>query len=106
MLLLAEAITESTTVTISLKVLFSMVGLAGSLIGVYVASLRRDDRLEGRIEDLERWQTDSWGGPGGHKQILDSLRRWQLEQRGADRARGRTHYDSKTTLGPGADTIT
>lgn len=105
-MLLAEAITEATTVTISLKVLATMFGFAGSLVGVYVASLRRDDRMEGRIVDLERWQNETWGGPGGHKQELASLRRWQLESRGAERVRGRTHDYAKTTLGPGNDTIT
>jgi len=105
MVLAQAAITEATTVTISLKVLGTMLGLASSVIGVYVASLRRDDRLASRIDDLEQWHKETWRGPGGHKQTLDSLRRWQLESRGERRAR-RDSSNHKVTRGPGESTIT
>lgn len=119
MALAVAAITEATTVTISLKVLVTMLGLASSLIGVYVASLRRDDRLASRIEDLERWEREAWGGVGGFKHQLNSLRKWQSESRGAARARKesssqayrddpyRDHEPKRHhTLGPGNDTLT
>lgn len=103
--MLDGAITEATTVTISLKVLFTMLGLASSVVGVYLASVRRDDGLSGRIDDLEQWKNETWRGQGGYKQQVDSLRRWQLETRGERRARRDSGRHHKATLGPGNDTI-
>lgn len=109
-MLLAQAITEATTVTISLKVLGTMVGFALSLVGVYVSAMRRSDRLDSRIEDLESWLEEEFkGGPtrrGGHQQFLEKMRSWYQRERGRREAHQESKSNKHKTLGPGHDTIT
>ena len=77
---MVEPITEATTITISLRVVFTMISLAGAVVGVYVAGLLRDERLATRISEIERCQSES-------KDTLASLRDWQIESRGREKAR-------------------
>ena len=76
---------ESTTVTISVKVLLVTLSLAGSLVGVYVASMRRDDRIEARMRKQEDWLLHDFKGgeskQGGHLQTIEKLESsYQREQ--------------------------
>jgi hypothetical protein len=109
-----DALTNDSTLTISVEVLVTIVGAVGSLGGVYIALQRRIDRLTAEVDDLKNWLAEDWGGGvakrAGHKQTLESLRRDQERSRGAaDEKRRRTgeHAPHKhPTMGPGHDTVT
>lgn len=109
MALLAEAITESMTVTVSLKVLATMISFAFTVAGIYWTSKGRDEALEARIEDLETWlEIDFKGGPskrGGHLQLLEKMRSWYQREQGRREGRSEAHSKKHDTLGPGHDTI-
>lgn len=110
MVVLSQAITEGTTVTISLKVLATMISFAFSVAGIYWAGKGRDDRLEARIKDLEDWLDQGFnGGPnktGGHLQTLEKMKVWYEREKG--RAQGRresrdSHSGKHPPISPGPD---
>lgn len=112
-----DAISGGSTIAITVGEMFALAGGAASLmvavVGVYQSGLARDSRASARLDDLERFVSDEFkGGPqgrAGYKQQIESLRRDQMEERGATRERRRRHTDAdapvrRHTRGPGSDT--
>ena len=118
---MVEPITGESMIALSVGELFSIAaGIASIIVSVatvYLAGVRRAERMETRLVDLEDWLAEEWKGgerrKGGYKQIVESLRYEQIEGRGARRQRtgehprSRSHEDTRRqTLGPGHDTQT
>jgi len=116
-----DALSAESMIAVTVSELFALASGAASIIvsvvTVYLAGVRRSERTETRVSDIEEWLIEEWKGgerrKGGYKQIVDSLRYEQIEGRGARRqrtgehARTRSHSDSRrNTLGPGHDTQT